>query len=232
MQWISLDSSQPAKEPDKQVENPLVDPVVTRLSADALSALTAVPPIVLDNPDPKSPQDSGEDLFDRSAPYGRYLSQINARILRAWLRPRTPIGSSLFFCRARIDQDTRGNVKEVTLEACNGDARWQVSVVRAIQSSSPLPAPPDPRVFRHDVTVSLQSLGYQHGMEEDEFEPPAAQLAETGVGMGENEGISVASSRDGMELRIVGPEEPTQLPPIDLNPSRHAIGALEGSDNR
>jgi TonB C terminal len=233
MQWISLDTSATAERVDKQIEAPAIDLAATRLSADALAALSAAPEIVLDSPDRDSPQHSADDLENRSALYGRYIGQINARVFRAWLRPRTPIGSPSFSCRAHINQDTRGNVKEVKLEACNGDARWQLSVVHAIKSSSPLPAPPDPRVFRHDVTVSFQSLGYRASVSsEDEFESPVAQLAGTGATKRQNNGASVTSSRDGIALRIVGHAEPTQIAPIEPEPSRNAIEAQEVSDER
>jgi hypothetical protein len=46
---------------------------------------------------------------------GRYIGQITARIQRAWIRPRTPIGSDLFACRVRIIQDRSGGVTEVEL---------------------------------------------------------------------------------------------------------------------
>jgi len=57
----------------------------------------------------------------------------------------------------QIEQDRSGVVKEITLKQCNGDARWQLSLVRAIESASPLPAPPDPSVFAKVLTVEMGS---------------------------------------------------------------------------
>ncbi len=111
---------------------------------------------------------------------GRYIGQINARIDRAWLRPRTPIGASAFSCHVRIDQNRAGHVLDVTLERCNGDLRWQVSLVQAIESASPLPAPPDPAVFAPIVHMSFRASAYSRGAPEWEYEPkPLAQLAQT-----------------------------------------------------
>jgi hypothetical protein len=114
------------------------------------------------------------DAAVRSAMYGRYVGQIDARIERAWLRPRTAIGATTFVCIVRIDQDSRGTVQEVTLEQCNGDERWQRSLVSAIESASPLPAPPDPAVFTRTVHLSFQSDPYSPGAPEDAYEPLSA----------------------------------------------------------
>ncbi|MGB6449729.1 MAG: TonB C-terminal domain-containing protein [Steroidobacteraceae bacterium] len=102
---------------------------------------------------------------------GRYVGQINARIDRAWMRPRTAIGAPIFACRVRIDQDRAGNVLDVTLERCNGDAHWQLSLVEAIESASPLPAPPDPGVFAPIVHMSFHATAYRSGAPEGEYEP-------------------------------------------------------------
>src|SRR5580658_945504 len=63
--------------------------------------------------------------------YGRYLVQVQARIERAWMRPRSAIGAARFSCRARIQQDRRGAVVAVALDRCNGSERWQQSLLSA-----------------------------------------------------------------------------------------------------
>jgi TonB C terminal len=103
--------------------------------------------------------------------FGRYLGQIQARIERAWMRPRTAIGATLFSCRVQIAQDRRGNVKETALQHCNGDHRWQQSLVAAIQTASPLPAPPDPSAFADAVTLEFESTPYVAGQSDQGFEP-------------------------------------------------------------
>jgi hypothetical protein len=126
-----------------------------------------------------SADDSASDGAALVAMAGRYVGQINARIDRAWMRPRTAIGAPTFSCRVRIDQDRAGNVLDVTLERCNGDAHWQLSLVQAIESASPLPAPPDPAVFAPIVHMSFQAVAYRPGAPEGDYEPKgAAQVAQ------------------------------------------------------
>lgn len=111
--------------------------------------------------------DSG-DPAARAALFGRYTGQIDARIERAWRRPRSPVNPDFaalndansphtnsgslsddtFRCQVRILQNERGSVQEVQLLNCNGTVAWQHSLVVAILGSSPLPATryPLPRV--------------------------------------------------------------------------------------
>jgi len=153
-------------------------------SADASSAATAaIPPsplftaIAVTDPSNEVPPDLADsatadsDAAAAAQLYGRYMGQIDARIERAWLRPRTPIGADEFSCRARIHQDGNGNVVEVTLERCNGDSRWQLSLVHAIETASPLPAPPDPRVFARVIRLNFQSDAYKPGAQPEQYEP-------------------------------------------------------------
>lgn len=102
---------------------------------------------------------------------GRYLGQIQARVDRAWLRPRTAIGAPIFQCQVQIDQDGAGRVLEIALLACNGDSRWQLSLVHAIEAASPLPAPPDPGVFAHRLVLHFRALAYAPGQPADGYEP-------------------------------------------------------------
>jgi hypothetical protein len=106
--------------------------------------------------------------------YGRYVGQIRARIDRAWQRPRTAIGAPIFECQAQVDQDSVGRVREVTLVQCNGDARWQLSLVHAIEAASPLPAPPSAEVFTHRVLLEFRATAYSPGAPSELYEPPGA----------------------------------------------------------
>jgi hypothetical protein len=65
------------------------------------------------------------------------------------------------------------------LEACSADSRWQVSLVHAIESASPLPAPPDPSLFATHVTLDFDSATYSPGTNPDGFEPepPKGRMA-------------------------------------------------------
>ncbi len=107
----------------------------------------------------------------RAAMLGRYMGQISARIERAWIRPRTPLESDQFVCRAKIMQARSGAVLEIELQECNGNGRWQASLARAIQSASPLPAPPDPDVFSRVVILDFTALPFSPGSDSTGYEP-------------------------------------------------------------
>ena len=184
MQWIVLamdPGSTAAVQPNVPPELNPVAPV--SLQAELAHVAAELDADLVDNATAgtsSSAVDSASDGAALVAMAGRYIGQINARIERAWMRPRTSIGAPTFSCRVRIDQDRAGNVLEITLERCNGDARWQLSLVRAIESASPLPAPPDPAVFAPIVHMSFQAGAYRPGAPEWEYEPKRlAQVAQT-----------------------------------------------------
>jgi hypothetical protein len=93
--------------------------------SDALSDLdTSLPDVSVDGA--SSASALAPDAALPSAMYGRYVGQIDARVERAWQRPRTAIG--VFACIVRVNQDSRGTVQEITLEhamaTSAGSARW------------------------------------------------------------------------------------------------------------
>jgi hypothetical protein len=129
--------------------------------------------------DLKSESEADGDQTGHAMLFGRYLGQISARIQRAWLRPRTPVENGSFSCRVQISQDRSGVVQEVALQKCNSDLHWQASLIQAIQSASPLPAPPDANVFSNLLTLELSSQAYVAGLEEDGYEAvPTARTAQ------------------------------------------------------
>lgn len=118
------------------------------------------------------------DTQGRAALFGRYMGQVTARIERAWRRPRSPIGADRFECETKIEQDRRGYVVSVELRRCNGNGTWQTALVAAIESASPLPAPPEPSLFTGTIVLSFDAIEYQPGISiEGEYEPPVRFLA-------------------------------------------------------
>ncbi len=121
--------------------------------------------------------------------FGSYTSRIDARINRAWRRPRSAIAPpttdsqgrvhqrEVFTCNARISQDKDGYVTEVELMQCEGSPEWQMSLVHAIQRASPLPSPPNRSVFTNVLTLSFEAKAYAPGFREDEYEPHGAEVA-------------------------------------------------------
>ncbi len=154
------------------------DPPLSSVSFPAPTPTDNLPSIEDSNPvrtdlTGSSPSDPGRRLL-----FGRYIGQISARIERAWLRPRTPIDHADFFaCRVKITQDRSGVVKEIELVRCNGTLRWQTSLVQAIQSASPLPAPPDADVFRSELMLDLQSATFTPGDSPEGYEPEVSAVA-------------------------------------------------------
>lgn len=143
--------------------------------------------------------------------FGRYMGQVTARIDRAWMRPRSEIGASRFKCQTRIQQDRNGNVLSVELHECNGDARWQRSLVTAIERSSPLSAPPDPSVFAPTLVLNFSADPYVEGVSnESEYEPKtlfAEAMNDTPSQTVTNPGVAIESLKDypgAIELTIKG----------------------------
>jgi hypothetical protein len=128
-----------------------------------------------DSTDVQEDTASSAEAAEHARLYGRYLGQLQARIERAWMRPRSEIGAPQFSCRTRIQQDRRGAVVEVTLDHCNGTERWQKSLVSAIRTASPLPAPPDASAYADILWLSFSSEGFEEGGSTQGFEPEASQ---------------------------------------------------------
>jgi TonB C terminal len=163
---------------------------VTLISPDPLPHIEIPTDRVDVNAEAAAKVDSG-DPAGRALLFGRYSGQIQARIERAWLRPRSQISSDLdsstnpiataatrdnlaaaqeFRCQVRILQEAHGAVREVQMLSCNGSITWQQSLVRAILSASPLPAPPDPAVFTKSLTMTFEGQAYTPGDSTDGYE--------------------------------------------------------------
>lgn len=209
LQWVVLDDS-PAVTAPKPIS--LASPVLATVS---LSNILPTPELPASTPatseEANSQSDGGSSL---GAMYGRYVGQIQARIDRAWQRPRTSIGAPLFQCQVQIDQDSLGRVSEVTLLQCNGYSRWQLSLVHAIEAASPLPAPPDPAVFVRHVLLNFRAMAYSPGADAGLYEPPGVpgpRAKADGDGprsqsafQALREAASAANSRKVIQLRIEG----------------------------
>ena len=167
LQWVTLEDSTAMHAVRPQALGP---PALTSIAVTAEPKLPAggLPAVSEARGDPAA------DPAGFGALYGRYVGQIRARIDRAWQRPRTVIGAPIFQCQAQVDQDGAGRVREVTLVECNGDARWQLSLVHAIEAASPLPAPPSAAVFTHHVLLAFRATAYSPGAPAGLYEPPGA----------------------------------------------------------
>jgi hypothetical protein len=152
MELVSIDDEGSAPTASTFSEH-IQDAALSAVTVDAATEDVSLPPTMWADP---APSDVMEDSEPRSSLFGRYVGQIDARIQRAWSKPRAAPKVGIFTCRVRIEQDSRGAVMEIALERCNGDAAWQLSLVQAIQLASPLPAPPDPKVFTHILRMEFR----------------------------------------------------------------------------
>ena len=173
MQWVVLDAN--AITEPSQLKTELPAPNLQKQDLAKLLADFAL--LVPDIDLPPAPDATVADAGRLSKMYGRYVGQVTARIDRAWLRPRTAIGATDFSCQVRITQDGAGNVLELMLEQCKGNTRWQLSLVQAIQSASPLPAPPDPDVFSRTLHLAFRGEAYSSQSPPDQYEPEAIARA-------------------------------------------------------
>lgn len=118
-------------------------------------------------PETSAPADPSLTLADKI-----YRDQIIARVERLWRRPKSPIdgGAPSFQCQAQLEQDLHGNVNEVLLPVCDGAEAWRNSLLSAIRQASPLPAPPDPRVFKSSLVLHFVGLSYSASRSVDGYQ--------------------------------------------------------------
>lgn len=80
-----------------------------------------------------------------------YMFAIQQDIARNWVRP--PTAEVGLECTVNVRQLPGGEVIDVSLGSCNGDAAVQRSIVVAVEKASPLPAPRDPSDFDRNLTL-------------------------------------------------------------------------------
>lgn len=79
----------------------------------------------------------------------QYVALIQQKVIRNWNKPDT--AKSGLECEVKVAQATGGTVLSVEVGRCNGDAAVRASIEAAVQRASPLPAPPDPRLFDRNL---------------------------------------------------------------------------------
>jgi colicin import membrane protein len=78
-----------------------------------------------------------------------YIAMIEQAIVRNWNRP--PSARAGLECTVKVAQTPSGTVLSVQIGQCNGDAAVKQSIEAAVIKASPLPMPPDPRVFDRNL---------------------------------------------------------------------------------
>ncbi len=86
-----------------------------------------------------------------STAFNQYVAMIQAQIERNWNRP----GSARpgLECTIRVTQSPSGAVLSAQVDRCNGDAAVRQSIEQAVWKSSPLPPPPDRRLFERNLIL-------------------------------------------------------------------------------
>ncbi len=91
----------------------------------------------------------------RSGPaMASWVDLVKARIQHAWIRP--PSAREGIDCIVDVTQVPGGQVVNVKVGACNGDAAVIQSIQDATYRASPLPAPADPTLFERDFQLEFK----------------------------------------------------------------------------
>jgi colicin import membrane protein len=101
-------------------------------------------------------EEEGRAQAENSGLLNQYIAMIEQRIVRNWNRP--PSARAGLECQVRVAQTPGGTVLSVQLGACNGDAAVRQSIEAAVMRSSPLPPPPDPRLFERNLVLVFKPL--------------------------------------------------------------------------
>jgi colicin import membrane protein len=100
----------------------------------------------------QSVADEERSLAARAGPaMASWKQLIEARIHQAWIQP--PTVRNGLDCTLTVTQVPGGQITNVKLDSCNGDAAVQQSIEDAAYRASPLPPPPDPALFVRELTI-------------------------------------------------------------------------------
>ncbi len=83
----------------------------------------------------------------------RWQELIKQKIQRNWVRP--PSATAGLACDVSVRQIPGGEVVEVKIGECNGDAAVMRSIEAAVFKASPLPPPDDPSLFQQYLTLKF-----------------------------------------------------------------------------
>jgi colicin import membrane protein len=89
-----------------------------------------------------------------SAELAQYIADIQIAIESEWARP--PSARPGLNCVVKVFQLPTGDVMDVQVASCNGDAAVVRSIEAAVKSASPLPRPKNTALFRRNLDVVFQ----------------------------------------------------------------------------
>ena len=102
----------------------------------------------------KEAQQAAENNKRLQSLRSQYVHLIEQKVERNWLRPAT--STSEMSCEVIVTQTSLGDVVDVSLRQCTNDLAFQRSIERAVRKASPLPPPPDPKVFDREIHFTFR----------------------------------------------------------------------------
>lgn len=96
-------------------------------------------------------EEEGRQQAANAGLLNQYIALLQQRIVRNWNRP--PSARAGIECKVTVTQAPGGTVLSVKIGECNGDSAVQQSIESAVYRSSPLPPPPDQRLFERTLIL-------------------------------------------------------------------------------
>jgi colicin import membrane protein len=96
-------------------------------------------------------EEEGRSQAESAGLLNQYIALIQEQIVRNWNRP--PSARPGLECQVRVAQALGGTVLSVEVGQCNGDVAVRQSIEAAVRKASPLPPPPDPRLFERNLVL-------------------------------------------------------------------------------
>src|SRR5487761_820301 len=83
-----------------------------------------------------------------------WTTELESRIQQHWIRP--PTAQAGIDCVLNVSVVSGGDVTDVSLGRCNGDAAVRESIKNAVYAASPLPPPPNNIAFPHELAIEFK----------------------------------------------------------------------------
>jgi colicin import membrane protein len=96
-------------------------------------------------------EEEGRTQAESAGLLNQYIALIEQKVVRNWNRP--PSARAGLECSVRVTQTPDGTVLKVQIDQCNGDEAVRQSIEAAVMRASPLPPPPDPRLFERNLVL-------------------------------------------------------------------------------
>jgi len=100
--------------------------------------------------------EEGRQTAVNSGLLNQYVALIQQKVMRYWIKP--PTAKLGLECEVKVTQAMGGTVLSVAIGRCNGDPAVRSSIEAAVNAASPLPAPPDPRLFDRNLVFNFKPV--------------------------------------------------------------------------